>query len=227
VKTAFWPRTKDSRNKDSKESSVRGSRDRWREKRGRRAIAVAGTADTVRGEPDLVDAEAEVRSAVPLTISIAIVVLRTSTVDPEVVIVLEPLGMRQDHTGDCEGVEAELRHRHNLSRPTHGTTSVELAELAGNHENVVIFLLFAELLEGLCGLRMLAEPIGSELTFTVVVELAVTGLLDQVENLLQGLAVGRGNRLPPRDGEPSFGAVRKRLAGDLFVSIAYAREELT
>ena len=52
------------------------------------------------------------------------------------------------------------------------------AELGRNNEDVVILLLFAELLEYLRRLLGLAEILRTKLAFTVVVELAVAGLLD-------------------------------------------------
>ena len=51
--------------------------ERLREKRGRRAIVVVGIVDIVRVELDLVVVEVEVRSVVPLAISIVILPLST------------------------------------------------------------------------------------------------------------------------------------------------------
>jgi len=58
------------------------------------------------------------------------------------------------------------------------------------------------------------------------VELAVAGLLDRVEHLLHGLAVGWCDRLPLRDGEPSFGVGRNRTFRELLVGESDTWEDL-
>ncbi len=99
-------------------------------------------------------------------------------------------------------------------------------ELGGDDENVLILLLVAERLEELRRPCRLAQAFRTELAFTVVVELAVTGLLDHVQYLLHRFVVGRGDLLPPRNGEPSFGVRGKRAFGQLLGGIADAGEQL-
>lgn len=79
------------------------------------------------------------------------------------------------------------------------------AELGGYNEDVVFLLLVAELLEKVYRLCRLAEPVGTELTFTVVVELAVAGLLDHGEHLFDRFTVGGGEFFPTRNGKQTFG----------------------
>jgi hypothetical protein len=100
-------------------------------------------------------------------------------------------------------------------------------ELGRNHQDVLILLLVAELLENGHGLGGLTELIRTKLTFTVVVERTVSGLLDQVEHLLHGFTVSWSNLFPPRNGEPSFSVFRKQLLGKLFVGVADTREQFT
>ena len=118
--------------------------------------------------------------------------------------------MSQEHAGDRERVEAELQRAHEFASPSHGFACVQNPELAGNYENVVALLLVAEPVESSDVLSMLTQVLRAELALAVVVELAVAGLLDEVEHLLQGLAVGRGDGLPSHDGKRPFGVCWKR-----------------
>ncbi len=86
------------------------------------------------------------------------------------------------------------------------------AKLGGDNKDVIACLLQPKLLESACFLRLLAKALRTKLTFTVVLELAVAGLLDQVEYLLHRFVVGRGDLVPSWDGEPAFGPLRYRLA---------------
>ncbi len=122
--------------------------------------------------------------------------------------------MGQDHDAAGERAEAELvGGEENLASATDGTSTMTDAELRRNDEDVVVFLLVAELLEHACRLGRLPETLGTELAVVVVVEVAGTGLPDHVEHLLHSLVVGRGDLLPLRDGEPSFSIRGKRLSG--------------
>ncbi len=138
----------------------------------------------------------------------------------------EPFRMGQDHDADGECAEAELVDLHDFACPANRTTTMPQTELSGNDEDVLVLLLVAERLEDLRRPGRLTELIRTELTFTVVVELAVTGLLDHVEHLLHRFVVGRGDLLPPRNGEPSFGVRRKRAFGQLLVGVTDAGEQL-
>ena len=134
--------------------------------------------------------------------------------------------MRQDHDPDGESPETKLAGVHDFACPANRTTPVTETELSRNDENVVILLLVTELLERLAGLLRLTEILRTELTFTVVVKRTVSGLLDQVEHLLHGFAVCRGDLLPPRNGEPSFGVRRKILLGQLLIGVTNPGEQL-
>ncbi len=111
----------------------------------------------------------------------------------------------QQHDADSEGTETELVGLEDLACPANRATAIPETELGRNDEDVVILLLVAELLEHLRRLRVLAQVLRSEPAVTVVVELPLRR--DHREHLLERLAVGRGDLLPPRNGEPSFGAV--------------------
>ncbi len=134
--------------------------------------------------------------------------------------------MGQDHDADGERAEAELACGEDLASAADGTPAMTDAELRRNDEDVVVLLLVAEFLEHARRLGRLPETPGIELAGAVVVELAVTGLLDHVEHLLHRLVVGRGDLLPPRNGEPSFGVRGKRAVGQLLVGVADAGEQL-
>jgi len=130
----------------------------------------------------------------------------------------------QQHDADSEGTETELVGLEDLACPANRATAMPQTELGRNDEDVVVLLLVAELLEHLRRLRVLAQVLRSELAVTVVVELPLRR--DHREHLLDRLAVRRRERLPLRNGEPSFGVGRKRLLGDLLVGGPDAREEL-
>jgi len=185
---------------------------------------VVRTVDTVRVEPEPVDAEVEVRSAVerraPTTGKLV-----AGSVDPEIVVTLEAFRVRQEHDPEAEGVEAKLAGRHHFAATADGTSGVQLAELAGDDENVVVLLLLAECLEHLGGLLGLSEVLGINLTVAVVAELALALRLEQIQNYLDGFRVRRSDLLPPRDGEPSLGVRGKRLLGQLLVGVADSREQ--
>lgn len=184
-----------------------------------------GIADPADAEPDLTVVEAEDRGVREVAISVRSVFV-ASAVDPEIVIVLEPFRMRQEHDPDGESPETRLVASKHLACTANRATTMVDAELGGNDEDVVILLLVAELLEHTCRLCRLAEPVGTKLTFAVVVELAVAGLLDHREHLLDRFTVGGGDRLPLRDGEPSFGVLGKLTFGDLLIGETDAGEQL-
>lgn len=195
-------------------------------------------AEPARVELDLAvaEVEAEVRGVTEANTGTRIVELVASAVDPEIVHVLEAFRVSQDHDPDRESTEAQLVDREDLTSTTDRTTPMADAELASNHEDVMILLLIAELLEHGRRLGRLTQTRIVDLAVTVVVELSATGLLDRVEHLLHGFAVGRCDRLPLRDGEPSFGigrdlTFRELLVGesdreDLAQDIALLRDRL-
>lgn len=222
----FLPRIQESKERIQKTQELEDRGSVLRNEPGSRPAAVVGIGEPVRAELDLAAAEAEVRGVDEADNGIRIIELVTRAVDPEVIVVHEPFRMGQDHDADGERAEAELVGGENLTSATNGTSTMTDAELRRNDENVVVLLLVAELLEHACRLGRLPETLGTELAVAVVVELAVTGLLDHVEHLLHRLVVGRGDLLPLRDGEPSFGVRGKRTFDQLLVGVADAGEQL-
>ena len=134
--------------------------------------------------------------------------------------------MRQYHDPDCERTEAKLVRHEDFTSTTDRTPPMTDAELGSHHEDVVILLLVAELLEHRRRLGGLAQTLFVDLTVTVVVELAVPRLLDRIKHLLHCFAVGRCDRLPLRDGEPSFGVGRNRTFRELLEGVPDTREDL-
>ena len=134
--------------------------------------------------------------------------LVTSAVDVELFPLNETFRVGEHHDADCEGSETELVGREDLTCPAHRTALVTETELGRNDEDVEVLLLVAELLEHLHRLGVLSQVLRSELAVTVVVELPLRR--DHCEHLLDRLTVGRRERLPLRNGEPSLGTVRKR-----------------
>ena len=151
--------------------------------------------------------------------------LVTSAVDVELFPLNETFRVGEHHDADCEGSETELVGREDLTCPADRTAPVTKTELCRNDEDVEVLLLVAELLEHLHRLGVLSQVLRSELAVTVVVELPLRR--DHREHLLDGLTVGRRERLPLRDGEPPFSVRGKRLFGQLLVGETDAREELT
>ncbi len=207
-----------------KQSSPRGSG--LRNEGRHRPKVTAGVVETVRAEPDLAAAEAEDRGENEASIGTRIVELVARTVDPEIVVVRQTLGMRQDHDPDGEGTETALVGLHDLACSANRAPAMTQTELGGDHENVVILLLACELLEHGLRLGRLAQTLVHDLAVTVVAELAVPSLLDRVEHLLHCLGVGRSDRLPLRDGEPSFGVLRHLALSELLVGESDTREDL-
>jgi len=135
--------------------------------------------------------------------------------------------MRQEHHADRERAETELGRVHDLACPANRATAMANAELGGNDENVVTRLLVAELRELSLRLGELTQVLRTEATLTEVVELAVAGFRDQCEDPLDGFAIGRRNRLPARDGEPSLGPGRNRNVATFDVGRPEVREQRT
>ena len=188
-----------------------------------------GVVAPVGGELDLGAAEAEaVEAELQREREVAIGVRRelvTSAVDVELFPLNETFRVGKQHDADGEYTESALVGREDLTCPANRTAPVTETELCRNDEDVVILLLVAELLEHLHRLGVLSQVLRSELAVTVVVELPLRR--DHCEHLIDGLTVGRRERLPLRDGEPPFGVRGKRLFGDTLVGEADTREELT
>jgi len=220
------PRTQESKERIQKTQEFEHQGSVLRNERRRRTVEAARTAEPDRVELDLAAVEEEVRGVNEANIGIRIVELVASTVDPEIVIMLEAFRVRQDHDPDRESTEAQFVDREDLTSATDRTTPMAKTELASHNEDVVILLLIAELLEHGRRLGRLAQTRIVQLAVTVVVELAVAGLLDRVEHLLHGFAVGRRDRLPLWDGEPSFGIGRDLTFRELLVGESDTREDL-
>ncbi len=134
--------------------------------------------------------------------------------------------MREQHDADGERAETELVDLHDLACPANRATAMPQTELSRHDEDVVILLLVAERLEHLLRLGRLLQVVRTEVALAPVLELALARLADLREHLLHGFAVGRGDRLPLRDGEPSFGVGRDRPFRELLVGETDAREQL-
>lgn len=212
--------------KGSKDPRIQDLKDRLLREEGRRGTAaVAGRAEPAGEEPHPVAAEVEERRAREVAIGLRSVLV-TGAVDVEIVVVHQPLGMREQHDADGERPETELVDLHDLACPAHRTALVTETELGRNDEDVEVLLLVAELLEHLLRPGRLLEPVRTEVALAPVLELALARLADLREHLPHGFAVGRGDRLPLRDGEPSFGVGRDRPFRELLEGVADAREQL-
>lgn len=188
-----------------------------------------GTHHLAGGEPYLSVTEAEAGSTRELATGIRSEFIARA-VDPQVVVVHEPFLTGQDHDADGVSAETELALEQDFADATDGTTAVTQPELSRHHEDVAVLtvclLLVAELLEHGSRSGRLAELVGTELPFTVVVKLATPGLLDRVDHLLDRFAVGRSHDFPLRDGEPAFGAFGQFALCDLLTGVADAGEDL-
>ncbi len=118
--------------------------------------------------------------------------------------------MSQEHGAVGDGAEQELVAHHDLPGTPNGTAGVTLPELRGDDEDVA-GLSRLDLLHHRDGTGVLPEAVRVEPPFQVVVE--SPGLADLRENQLERVAVARRQLLPPRDGEPSFGELRKLEVG--------------
>jgi hypothetical protein len=219
------PRTQESKERTQKtqEFEPQGSVLRNESRRG--TVVVEGKVEPERAELDLAVAEAQARGEIEANIGIRIVELVASAIDPEIVHVLQTIDVCQDHDADRERAEAGLARQEDLTSTTDGTSTMTDAELGSYHEDVVILLLVAELLEHGRRLHRLTQTLIVDLAVGVVVELAAL-LLDRIEHLLHGFAVGRRERLPLRDGEPSFGRLRHIAFRELLEGVADTREDL-
>ena len=212
--------------KGSKDPRIQDLKDRLLREEGRRGtVVVVGIDEPVGAELHPVDAEAEERRVREVAIGLRSILV-TGAVDVEIVVVHQPLRMSEQHDADGERTETVLVDLHDLACPANRATAMPQTELSRNDEDVVILLLVAERLEHLLRPGRLLEPIGTEFAFAPVLELALARLADLREHLLHGFAVGRGNRLPLRDGEPSFRVSRNRPLGQLLVGETDAREQL-
>ncbi len=203
----MWTAPKIFRAQGSRIQKTQGlnTQESLRKERRSGATAAARADDPADDELNPAAEEVEERRVRELALVIRLELV-AGAVDVEVVVVLEPFGVRQQHNADGERPKTELVDGEDLASPTNRTAAMLDAELRRNDKNIITLFL-AEFLERGDRTVALLETVGTELTFAVVVELAAAGLLDQVEHLLDGFAVRRGNLLPARDGEPSFGAV--------------------
>ena len=185
-----------AKNQDSK---TQGSQ---RKKPRDRTVVLVRIRHNAGVELELAAAEVEDRGIPELAIRTRSELV-TSTVDPEIVVVVEPFGVGQEHDADSECTETELVAEQDLTHTANRATTVTQTELGCDHEDVESVLLFGKLLKHACCLRRLAELIRTQFTFTVVVERTVTGFLELVQHQLDRFTVGGCERLPLRNGEPS------------------------
>lgn len=214
-----FARKQGSRGRNPKDPRIRGTRSYLlRQETGRRPAARVRIAEPVRVELELPAAEVPDRGEPPRAIG-AVVVLVTGAVDPQVVVVDQPLRVRQQHARDLVAAEAELVRREDEASAADGAASVALAELGSDDEDVRVALRFREASQELRRARRAAEAVGAELTGAVVVQRAV--LRDRVDHALERLAVGRRELRGVRDGVPSLGPL-----GQLDRPVLDPREEL-
>jgi len=215
-------------NKESKDPRIQDLKGRLLRHEARRGTEeVVGNVEPASAELDLAVVEDEERRAREPVIVVGIVVLVPSAVDPEIVVVLEPLGVRQEHDPHGERAETELAGVEHLTRPTDGPAPMTETELCRNDEDVVLRLLVAQLLEHRHRALALTETVRTQVALAVVVELAVAGLADEREDLFDRRVVRRCDLVPARDGEPSLGVRRKLAVDDLHVGGAEPGEQLT
>lgn len=199
------------------------------EARGRAIIAV-GKSDIVHIElelGELIITEAEDRHTRELAIS-HMQILVARAFDPQIVVVLEPLGVRKEHDADLERTEAELtRGLHDHASTANGTAPVKDAELTVDHEEVEVLLLVAELLEYDILGDALTQVLRAELALDAVEELLAVGHPELVEDNLHRLVVRESNLLPAREDEFALGALRHRCVSERLVGVADVREEFT
>lgn len=188
----------------------------WNEPGGG-AVAAARVADTASVEPEAAVVEVEARRALEVAVGVP-GVLVPGAVDPQVVVVVQTLGVGEQHDGHLEGSHAELLCLHHRASTADGATPMADAELSGDHQDVVSFLRACDPLQRFGLLEALTQPIWSELPLAVIHELAVAGRAKHLKHALERLAVGLSERLPARDGEPSLGARGHRCARDLLVA---------
>ena len=169
-------------------------------------VVPVGIAVTVVVELDRAVDEVEERRAAEVIIA-APTVLVTGAVDVQLLPINEPLGMRQEHAPHDERPEAELVPSIDRAHQPDGPTAMGETELRRDEQKVALLLLPDHLERDS---RPLGEPEvrGAQLAFLPVVDEG-SRLVDQVENFPDGLFVGLGDLLPPRNGEPSLGAGRQ------------------
>ena len=211
------PRTKETRNRALKYRASQVPSTQLLLEETRRGTAVHTSVRHVdRVEPEAAATEAEVRRAPEPATGIERVFVARA-VEPEAVIVLQALWMRQQHDADFECTQTELPATlRESAHTTHGLAAMRNAKLSTDDEDVAAFLLTADHFKGLRLLSGLAEAIRSELTFAVVHELAAALLRELAQHELRRLIVGRGDELPARNREVAFGTgwnllLRERL----------------
>ena len=218
-----------SNDKESKDPRIQDLKGRLLREEGRSGTAaLVGAAEPVGAETHLAADEAEERRAREVAIGVRREIV-SSAVDMELFPLDLPFGMSQKHAPHSERTETELDAAfvHHFTGPVNRAVAVTETELARDDQDVVSLLLVAELPERLHRLDALTQVLRTGLSFAVVVKLPLGR--DHREYLIDGLAVGRRELLPPRDGEPSFGVRGKWPAGDTLVErgVFKLREELT
>lgn len=205
----------DEKDQNTKRMRASSLRDHRRSDEGRRRpAALLRDVDADRAEPNLIrDREAR-DFAEDAIIGGAFI---TATLDPQVVLVDEPIGVGQEHDPDLECAESAFIAVHHDAGALSGLAAVTDTELPGDHEDVVFLLLVSKRLEQLLLLRRLAEPVGAELAVAIIVKVAIASLLELQEDDLDGLIVGGRNVLPARDEEHPLRTRRNLLRSSALV----------
>ncbi|TSC94632.1 MAG: hypothetical protein CEN87_353 [Parcubacteria group bacterium Licking1014_1] len=182
------------------------------EARGR-AIGAVSARNIARVEPDPAVAEEEARSPAKPTIAI-IGKLFAAAIHVQFFPTDEPFGMNQNDRSDCDAGEAVLVGHEDFAATADRTSSVSLAELRGDDEDVAL-LLFGDFLHRFQCAGGNPQVSRVDLTIAPVVERTRFGdlLMDDLKCpavLLGGVSdlgeVLLGQRVHRLDGEPSLGA---------------------
>lgn len=159
---------------------------------------------TARAEPEPTVAEEEVRRVQELAIGVKRVLVARA-VDPQIVVVYQPLRMRQQHDANLERAETELITLKHRPCPTDRLAPMFDAELRINYEDVMPLLLRSERLESVSFLRRFAQALRAQLAFAEVDELAVPALrLKRRKHEFDRFAVRWREALPLRNRERPF-----------------------
>ena len=182
---------------------------------GRRPIELVGMDDALRVEPDPAAAEEEVRRVIPADLRIRIVALVARQIHPEVVVVDEPLGVRQQHAAARHRAVAELnRHarldierprRKHHANPANRATAMPHADLTVVDQDVARLLLPDELQSG-DRTGVLPQAVGTELAFAPVLELALALGLESREDFDNAVIVGVVEEIRTDVAERRFGS---------------------
>lgn len=215
-----------SRIEGTKDSRIRGARiTLLREEQRARPIAVVGNVEIPVAELEEAAVEVEAERAREDAITIWRPVIARK-VDPQVIHVLETVGVGEEHGSRTERPETDFISCvfHDDTRTADGTSTMTNAELGGDDEDVRIALGLREVVPELHGAGRLAEMLLVNFALAVVIELFLASLVQGIEDGLHRLAVSRTEDLrillPVGDCEPALG-----VCGELSFAIRDLREQ--